>query len=80
MSQVRGFDFGFEHVPQRFAVLILEDGHIDRVADAFLTWDRAQVLVDAFNSHRGESAHWAIAMPQPVSRATFSASSLSRFA
>lgn len=80
MFRVHDSEVVFDHVPHRFAVLILDDGKIDRVVDAFLTWERARVLVDSFNSHRGESANWAIAMPQPVSRATFSASSESRFA
>lgn len=72
--------FRLEFIPGRFAVVVYDGPRISAVDREFLPWKEARERARHLTRLHLNSDHWVAAVPQPISRATFAASSESRSA
>lgn len=72
--------FALEFIPGRFAVVVYDGPFLIEVDREFLSWRDARGRARHLQTLQGVSDRWVAAVPQPVSRATFAASSASRSA
>lgn len=72
--------FVLDYIPGRFAVVVYDGPSLVEVDREFLTWRDARGRARELSTMHMGSDRWAAAVPQPVSRATFAASSASRSA
>lgn len=72
--------FSLDYIPGRFAVVIYDGPSVSQVDTEFLPWKDARRRTRELNHRHSCSDRWAAAVPQPISRATFAASSASRSA
>lgn len=71
--------FALDFIPGRFAVIVYDGHSISQVDAEFLLWRDARSRARDLNVwHMCNGDKWAAAVPQPISRATFAASSASR--
>ena len=71
--------FCLDFIPGRFAVIVYDGPSISQVDAEFLPWRDARSRARDLNvRHMCNGDKWAAAVPQPISRATFAASSASR--
>ena len=72
--------FALDFIPGRFAVVVYDGPLLVEVDSEFLLWQDARGRARRLSTLHTGSDRWAAAVPQPVSRATFTASSESRSA
>ena len=72
--------FALDFIPGRFAVVIYDGPHLVEVDSEFLPWNDARGRAHHLSTVHMGSDRWVAAVPQPISRATFTASSASRSA